>query len=163
MTRGSPVSAAETGEPLFRPAATASSIGQKAGRRSPERLSVTVLRLGLAFVFGYAAVTSLVHPELVAQYVPMAVPPLIASALLPLFGVYELGLAVGLMSRRHVNGAAMLAMLTLVVITLLNLDAFGVLFRNVAIGCAAASLWLETASVTPSPVPLHIDPRAQRD
>lgn len=107
------------------------------------RLSMWLLRAGLAFVFLFAAVMGLVRPDTVVRYMPSFTPGWAIDLLLPIFAVYEVGLALCLFSRRYVRAAAVLSILTLAGINLLNLDAFAILFRNVAIMGAAAALWLE--------------------
>ncbi|HEX2274369.1 MAG TPA: hypothetical protein VHG90_10905 [Acidimicrobiales bacterium] len=99
------------------------------------------LRVGLAFVFTYAAVTSLVDPAAAATYFPAQLPAdLVVDVLLPVFAGYEILLALVLLTGRHTYAAAVLAALTLAGIIVVNADAFGVLFRNVAIACAALAL-----------------------
>lgn len=107
------------------------------------RLSMWVLRAGLAFVLLYAAVMGLVRPATVAKYMPSFTPGSAIDLLLPIFAVYEVALALCLFSRRYVRVAALLTVVTLAGINLLNIDAFGILFRNVAIMGAAAALCLE--------------------
>jgi uncharacterized membrane protein YphA (DoxX/SURF4 family) len=100
-----------------------------------------LLRVGLAFVFAYAAVTSIVDPAAAATYFPRQLPAdLVVDVLLPAFAAYELALALALLSGRHTYAAAVIAALTLGGIMVVNADAFGVLFRNVAIACAALAL-----------------------
>jgi hypothetical protein len=108
-------------------------------------LSLWLLRAGLAFVFVYAALATFLYPAILAKYMPSFAPPwAVERVLLPAFALGELALAAGLMTRRYLRLASLLSVLTLVAITLLNLDAFAVLFRNVAIACAAAAVWVET-------------------
>jgi uncharacterized membrane protein len=111
---------------------------------SEDRRGTWLLRGGLAFVFLFAGSAMVLHPEAFAKYVPGLVPGAAVTVVLHLFAAFEVVLAAGLLSRRHVYAAAVVSALTLVTITLLNLDAFDVLFRNVAIACAAASLALQT-------------------
>ncbi len=99
------------------------------------------LRGGLAFVFVYAAATSLADPEAAATYFPRQIPTdLVVGVLLPAFAVYEVVLAVGLLTSRFAHATAVLAAATLAGIIVVNADAFDVLFRNVAIACAALAL-----------------------
>jgi uncharacterized membrane protein YphA (DoxX/SURF4 family) len=108
------------------------------------------LRVGLAFVFTYAAVTSLVDPAAAATYFPPQLPSdLVVDVLLPAFAAYEVALALVLLSGRHTYGAAVVAALTLAGIVVVNADAFGVLFRNVAIACAALALAAESKGSRP--------------
>jgi uncharacterized membrane protein len=109
-----------------------------------ERLQSWLLRGGLAFVLSYAATSSLVHPEAFAGYFPSFIPTAWATELLPLFAVFEVLLALGLMTARYAYVACTLAGLTMLAILAVNLDAFDVLFRNVAIACGAFTLAVQT-------------------
>ena len=117
------------------------------GRRvfPTEQLPSWFLRAGLAFVFSYAAVSSLVHPAAFARYFPSFLPASWISGLLPAFAVYELLLTVGLMVDRYTYAASLLAALTLLAIVAANPDAFAVLFRNVAIAFAALALAVQSS------------------
>lgn len=113
-------------------------------RRPQDEMASRVLRLGLVFVFLYAAGSSFLQPETLAGYFPSFLPHSWATELLPAFGVYEVLLAAALASGRFTYVASVLAGLTLAAITAANPDAFPVLFRNVAIMCAAIALALQT-------------------
>jgi uncharacterized membrane protein YphA (DoxX/SURF4 family) len=121
------------------PAVTAAaSTGRR--RAFEDQLPSWLLRAGLAFVLSYAATSSAFHPETFARYFPSFMPAAWATELLPVFAVFELLLAVGLMTERFTYPASMLAGLTMVAIVVVNPDAFDVLFRNVAIACGAFAL-----------------------
>ncbi len=102
-----------------------------------------LLRAGLAFVFLYAGAASFRHPTTFARYFPSFLPSRLTSDLVPLFAVFELLLAVSLLTPRFTYVASWLAAATLAGIVVANLDAFEVLFRNVAIACAALALALQ--------------------
>lgn len=123
------------------------------GRAMEERLTSWLLRLGLAFVLGYAATSSFVHPETFAGYLPWFLPGAWATELLPIFAVFETLLAVGLMTDRYAYPASVLAGLTMVGIVAVNPDAFDVLFRNVAIACGAFALAVHTRPARPADGP----------
>ena len=120
--------------------------GAVPGRRRAfeEQLPSWFLRAGLAFVLSYAATSSFFHPETFARYFPSFMPVTWATELLPVFAVFEMLLAVGLMTDRFTYAASMLAGLTMVAIIVLNPNAFSVLFRNVAIACGAFALALQS-------------------
>ena len=109
-----------------------------------DQMASWALRLGLAFVFGFAALSSFFEPETFAGYFPAFLPSSWATELLPVFAVYEVLLAVSLVAGRQTYRAALLSALTLAAITVANPDAFEVLFRNVAIACAALALAAQT-------------------
>lgn len=104
-----------------------------------------LLRGGIAFAFAYAAVAMLVDHGIFLRYAPAALrSPGPARLALPAFAAYELLLAAALAVGRRVFLASVLAMVTIAAIVVLNLDAFGILFRNVTIACACASLALQS-------------------
>ena len=102
-----------------------------------------LLRAGLAFVFLYAAAASFRNPTTFARYFPSFLPSRLTIDLLPVFSAFELLLALSLMTPRFTYVASLLATIVLVGIVAANLDAFEVLFRNVAIACAALALALQ--------------------
>jgi hypothetical protein len=107
-----------------------------------DQLPSWLLRGGLAFAFLYAAGASFLHPTTFARYFPSFLPATWASELLPVFAGFEVVLAALLMTSRFTYVASLLAAATLVGIVVANPDAFAVLFRNVAIACAALALAL---------------------
>jgi uncharacterized membrane protein YphA (DoxX/SURF4 family) len=131
-----------------------------------DRLVLWLLRGGLAFVFLFAAMSSFLDRETFAGYFPSFLPSSWATELLPVFAVYEVVLAAALLSGRFTYPASVLAASTLVAITAANPDAFEVLFRNVAIACAALALAAQSRSAALAPAPPHAqlpaDPGAHR-
>ncbi len=123
-----------------------------AGKGGPfcaeSRRPLQLLQLGLAFVFVYAASSTLIHPEPFRSYIPLWVvdmsSPSITDGILRAFAVFELALALGVLTRRFCCMASLLSAVTLLGIVALNGDAFEVLFRNVAIICAALALAAQT-------------------
>ena len=115
-------------------------------RRRPleDQLPSWLLRAGLAFVLSYAATSSFVHPDTFARYFPSFLPEAWVGELLPVFAVFEMVLAVGLMTDRWAAAASTLAGLTMVAIIVVNPEVFNVLFRNVAIACAAFALAVQS-------------------
>lgn len=121
--------------------------GQPAVQVQGGQLSLWLLRGGLAFVFTYAAVAMAFDPEAFVAYVPegLRASPW-ADRLLFVISGFEALLAVGLLWRRFTSVAALMSAAMMVGIIAFNLGSFDVLFRNVAIGCAALSLALQTRS-----------------
>lgn len=115
-----------------------------------DELASWLLRGGLAFVFLYAAMSSFLHPDTFARYFPAFLPSAWARELLPGFAAFEVLLALGLLTRRFTYPAALLSALTLAGIVIMNPDAFEVLFRNIAIACAALALALQTRPSRPA-------------
>lgn len=129
------------------------------GERQPDQsdvqgghLSLWLLRAGLAFVFTYAAAAMAFDPAAFVTYVPegLSASPW-ANRLLLVVSGFEVLLAVGLLWRRFTSVAALMAAAMMVGIIFLNLSSFDVLFRNVAIGCAALSLALQTRTARARP------------
>jgi len=95
-------------------------------------------------VFGYAATAMLVDPEPFARYLPAPIARLPGAAvMLRAFAIFELLVVAGLLSDRFVRLAALASAATVTGIVALNLDAFDVLFRNVAIATAGLALALD--------------------
>ena len=126
------------------PPAAAPALAGRRRRAIEEQLPSWLLRAGLAFVLSYAATSSFFHPETFARYFPSFMPATWATELLPVFAVFEMLLAIGLMTDRFTYAASMLAGLTMVAIIVVNPDVFNVLFRNVAIACGAFALALQS-------------------
>lgn len=132
-----PVDASEDVEPDVAPV-------RSRRRALEEQLPSWLLRAGLAFVLSYAATSSFFHPETFARYFPSFMPATWATELLPVFAVFEMLLAVGLMTDRFTYPASMVAGITMLAIIAVNPDVFNVLFRNVAIACGAFALALQS-------------------
>lgn len=108
----------------------------------------------MAFVFLYAAVSALFDPSGSTQYMPRSLPGWLHRYCLPTFSVYEVLLVIGLLSGRHLFAVSMLSAMTVAAVVVVNPESFEVLFRNVAISCAALSLAvhareMERRSATP--------------
>lgn len=106
-------------------------------RNAPARC----LRLGLAFVFLYAAIFVSSSAQRGGHYVPAFITTLLPLRLfLPLFGSAEIGLALWLLSGKRIRSAAFLSAALLIAITVPNLADFPIIFRNIAIIAAAFAL-----------------------
>ncbi len=103
-----------------------------------------LLRLGLATVFGYAAVSSFVSPDDWVGYLPQMLTDLVdAKLVLHVFSVYELGLVVWLLSGVYIRYAALLCALTLGGIVVSNFGLFVISFRDIGLALAALALAVE--------------------
>jgi uncharacterized membrane protein YphA (DoxX/SURF4 family) len=102
------------------------------------------LRLGLAFVFAYAGVSSLQQPLEWVGYLPSFMTQLIdAMLLIKLLAVYELLLAAWLLSARFTRYAALLSAATLAGILVANIGQLIITFRDVGLVLMALALaWL---------------------
>lgn len=104
-------------------------------------LTPLLLRAGLAIVFVYAAISSFVSPEDWVSYLPRFLTDHVsASTLLPIFSVYELALAVWLVSGVAVRYAALLCAATLAGIVVSNFSLLPISFRDIGLLMAALAL-----------------------
>ncbi|MFA5004334.1 MAG: hypothetical protein WC498_03615 [Candidatus Saccharimonadales bacterium] len=105
-------------------------------------LPALILRLGLAFVFAYAAISAFRQPDAWVGFVPGFVTHFVsAKTFLDLFGAFQLVLAAALLSGRYVKYAAALAALSLAGLLVFNLSSLIVTFRDVGLVCMAAALF----------------------
>ena len=105
------------------------------------RLTSFFLRVGLATVFLYAAIAAFLDPNAWIGFLPAFLRQWIPNApLLTAFSVYELALALWLLTNWKTSLAATCAALTLAAIIITNIGAFDILFRDVAIFFAALAL-----------------------
>ncbi len=102
------------------------------------------LRIGLAFIFLYAAIFVSGDFHAGAKYVPSFVTNIIPLQLfLIIFGIFEVVLALWILSGKLRLYSGLLTALLLIVVTAMNLSFFSVLFRNIAIiGAAIAFAFL---------------------
>ncbi|HEX5448102.1 MAG TPA: hypothetical protein VFW90_02790 [Candidatus Saccharimonadales bacterium] len=105
------------------------------------RYSRWLLQLGLAAVFLYAAINSIMHPANWTAYLPTflgtAIPP---DTLVKIFAVYELVLTVWVLSGKYLKLAGLLYALTFAAILLINPHQFIVTFRDVGLLFMALAL-----------------------
>lgn len=99
------------------------------------------LRIGIAFVFIYAAVNFTLNPQEGEKFIPNFLTILLTKqTFLKIFTVYELFLAFWILWGKWPRISASLAALTTFAVTIPNIAYFDVLFRNVAILAAAIAL-----------------------
>jgi hypothetical protein len=104
-------------------------------------LPAILLRVGLAIVLAYAAISSFVSPEDWVGYFPEFMTDLVDSdLLLKLFSVFELGLAAWLLSgwRLELAGIACAAMFSGIVAA--NLALLEITFRDIGLVFASLAL-----------------------
>ncbi len=106
-----------------------------------DHLAIFLLRLGLALAFFYAAIAAFFDPFSWIGFFPNWMTTLIpGTILLMLWNIYELTLAVWLLSGWKAFPASVLASLTMLMIILPNLFSLDIVFRDLAILCAALAL-----------------------
>lgn len=100
-----------------------------------------LLQIGLAAVFLYAAIGSLMHPAEWTGYLPSFLNSLIAAdKLIKIFAVYELVLAIWLLSGKYLKLISIICALTFIGILIFNPHQFIVTFRDVGLMFMALSL-----------------------
>ena len=110
--------------------------------RNPYALGHLLLRAGIALAFLYPPYAALSDPIAWAGYFPAFVSslPVDRIVLLHALGVVEVGIALWLLWGRRLRIPATLAAALLFAIVLVNLNDFGILFRDVALALCALSL-----------------------
>lgn len=109
--------------------------------RLRSNLPALLLRIGLAVVFGYAAQASLLHPLEWAGYLPHVLAERAdAVTLVKGLAVYEIILALWLLSGKYVRIAAALSALTMAGILAANMSQLIITFRDFGLLCMALSL-----------------------
>ena len=104
---------------------------------------IIVLRIGVAFAFLYPPIDALSNPDSWIGYFPPFVHGYVPDlALLHTFGAVEVIIALWILSGWRVFWPASLATLMLLAIVVFDFSQFEVLFRDLSIAAAAASLAL---------------------
>ena len=107
-----------------------------------EQVPSFLIRFGLLFVFLYAAISEFIHPETFLHYIPSFISQIVpAHIFLTLFAIYEIFLAVWIISRIKAELSAVFATLTICAITLFNVASFDVVFRNISILFSSLALF----------------------
>jgi len=101
-----------------------------------------LLRAALAFSFIYPPISAFLNPYAWVGYFPtfLTTLPIDQLVLLHVFGVFEIMLAIWILSGKHMRIAASIAAATLAVIVLFNLSQLDVLFRDIPILMIAIAL-----------------------
>ena len=106
-----------------------------------DRIASLLLRIGLAFVFLYAAVYMNISPEKYIDYFPKFMRDLVPGyTLLHVFAAFEIILSFFLIIGKFNYITAVVSFITMFALTVVNLDRFPVLFRNVSIILSALAL-----------------------
>jgi uncharacterized membrane protein YphA (DoxX/SURF4 family) len=105
-------------------------------------LAALTLRLGVAAVFLYAGIASLLAPLEWAGYLPQFLAHLIAPLVaIKLVAVYEVAVSLWLLSGKYTRFAAAVAALTLAGILLSNPSQLIITFRDIGLLAAALALY----------------------
>ena len=114
---------------------------KQSGESKYDRLASFLIRIGLAFVFLYAAVYMTISPEKYIDYFPKFMRDLVPGyTLLHVFAIFEVILSFFLIIGKFNFMTAIISFLTMLALTVVNLDRFSVLFRNVSIILSALAL-----------------------
>ncbi len=106
------------------------------------RGAITILRWGLAFVFFYAAVASLLRPQDWTGLLPRFIGDVLPLRLvLTVFSIYEIALAVLLFIGRKLRLASILSLVTLAAVVIFNLGALDSVFKDVGLAMASLALF----------------------
>ena len=99
------------------------------------------LRLGIAIPFLYAALAAFLDPNSWIGFLPPWIGFILpATVALNLFSVYEIALSLWLLSGKKALYSAILSAVTLGAITLFNVGALDIVFRDVGLLLAAVAL-----------------------
>ncbi len=110
-------------------------------RADPKELAALLLRIGLAFVFFYAAIASFISPQNWIGFFPKFLRNVLsASFLLTAFSVYEIILGLWLLSNKKIFYCAILSAIVMLAIVVTSWAALDVVFRDVAIFFMALAL-----------------------
>jgi hypothetical protein len=100
-----------------------------------------LIRIALAFSFAYVGISSTTSPELWVGFLPQFVGNVIDPELfLKIHGSFEVFLALWLLSGKFKFVSGLIAAVLLFSITLFNLSAWDIVFRDVSLGIAALAL-----------------------
>jgi len=112
-----------------------------------KHLTPLLLRIGLATMFFYAAISSTLDPREWVGYLPSFMTNIVdAHVLLKVFSIYELALGVLLLSGLLVRYVSLLAAATLLGIAAFNLSLFAISFRDIGLAFAALALAFSSTS-----------------
>src|SRR5256885_1009733 len=105
------------------------------------RTAKVILRWGLAFIFFYAAIASLRHPDVWVAYFPNFLRTALSEHLLiVIVSVFEMALAAWLFWGKKLLWSAGLSIITLAFIIIFNLGIFDIVFRDIGLLFAALAL-----------------------
>ena len=106
-----------------------------------QKAALILLRLGLAFVFFYAAISSFLNPNDWIGFFPILSRDFFgANLVLSAFSFYELALGFWLLSGKWQFYAGLISALTILGIIVFNLGAFDIIFRDAGLFFAALAL-----------------------
>lgn len=106
-----------------------------------KNLPLWLLRIGLATMFLYAAISSFLQPNEWVGYLPSFVSAMFdAELILKLFSVVEIAVAAWLLSGVYTRYAALFAAIMLLGITVSNFSLLAISFRDIGLAFGALAL-----------------------
>lgn len=111
------------------------------------RIGILLLRVGVAFAFLYPPVSAIFEPYSWLGYVPQFTRGIVPDLfLLHVFGIFEVLIAVWILSGIRIFYPSLLAATLLCLIVICNMYNFEVVFRDLSIAAAAFTLALLSGS-----------------
>jgi hypothetical protein len=109
--------------------------------------SGSLLRLGVAFAFIYPALDAFFHPDAWIGFFPFFMRDYVSDALLlNAWGIFEIVIGIWILSDKKIFIPSLIATLSLIGIVVFNFSLIDILFRDIALALAAASLVLSAAN-----------------
>lgn len=106
-----------------------------------EKLTFLLLRIGIAFAFLYAAVSSFLTPYNWIGYFPVFLRDLVPENILLLtFSIFEIFLAIWILWGKYLFYSSVLASISLLGIIIFNFSQMDIIFRDISILLTAVSL-----------------------
>lgn len=100
-----------------------------------------LLRTAVAFAFLYPPIDAFFHPDSWVGFFPVFIRDQMSpSLLLSAWGIVEILIALWILSGKRIFIPSLMAALSLMLIVLFNFSLIDILFRDIAIALAAASL-----------------------
>ncbi|MDO8482299.1 MAG: DoxX family membrane protein [bacterium] len=108
------------------------------------RAAQTILRVGVAFTFIYAAVAGFIDPESWIGWFPESAQNMLpAETLLLIWGIIEITLGLWILSGKNIFWPSLVASLSLAGLILTNLGAMDIIFRDITILAATIALAIQ--------------------
>lgn len=109
---------------------------------SQTQIGVWLLRIGLAAVFLYAAISSLQHPLEWVGFLPLFIIHHLSSVdVIRVLAIFELVLVLWLLSGKYIAYCGLVCAVTLFGIVVVNPAQLITTFRDIGLGCMALALY----------------------
>lgn len=110
-----------------------------------EKIASVVLRIGVAFAFLYAGIAGFLDPEAWVGWFPKFMRDIVPQfTLLTGWGIFEIFIALWILSGKKIFTPSLLASLSLAGLILTNLGAMDIIFRDVTILAATIALTIQS-------------------